>query len=106
LTVATAGPNAAPIERSGESLLATWLGFGSLGLFVAASGGRRRKRGMRPFLAMVAFGTLALALPLVDCGGSSASPAPSATPCGTYTITVMASSAGTSHRATFQFTVN
>jgi hypothetical protein len=104
LTVATTGRNAARMRRPGGSALATWLGLGSLGLFVVARGGRRRRRGMRVLLGTLVFGVLSLTL--VHCGGSSTPAAPAGTPAGAYTITVTASSVGTSHPARFQLTVN
>ncbi|MBI3646844.1 MAG: hypothetical protein HY233_12895, partial [Acidobacteriales bacterium] len=100
LTVATTGPNAAMIWQPSASLLATWLGFGSLGLFVAAIGTPRRKRVARVVLGLLVFGVVTLTL--VNCGGSSAR---GGTPAGTYTITVTATSGGVSHPATFQLTV-
>ncbi len=104
LTVATTGPSAAVMGRSGRSLFTTWLGFGGLGLLVGASGGRRRRRGAHIFLVVLLCGILSLTL--LHCGGSSIPVAPGGTPTGTYTITVTATSAGVSHPVSFYLTVN
>ena len=103
LTLATTGPNAA---RTGlrKSWVATSLGFGALGFFVIASGGRLGRRGMRMFLSMLVFGLLSLML--LNCGGGNTGAAPGGTPAGAYTITVMATSEGVSHVGSFHLTVN
>jgi hypothetical protein len=102
LTVATTGPNGALLGTSDRRLLATWLGFGSLGLFVVARGTPRRGRA-RIFLAFLLFGILAFTL--VACGGSTAT-SPTSTPPGAYPVSVTANSGSVSHEVTFQLTVN
>jgi Subtilase family len=100
LTVATTGPNSALLGTSDRRLLATWLGFGSLGLFVVATPRRGRAR---TFLAFLLFGILAFTLDA--CGGSTAT-SPTSTPPGAYPVSVTATSGSIRHEVTFQLTVN
>ncbi|MGE5324588.1 MAG: Ig-like domain repeat protein, partial [Actinomycetota bacterium] len=70
------------------------------GMVVVGSG---RKRRWQPLCLMLL--TCAVLSGLVACGGSSTPPPPPATPAGTFTITVTATSGSTSHQSAITLTV-
>jgi hypothetical protein len=102
LTIATTSPSAAPPAGGSTAGLGTTASVLGMGLGLALLGSLASRKGRRrPAFALLAF--LALTVVLTSCGGGgSHNPG---TPPGTSTITVTATSGGTTHTATVTLVV-
>jgi hypothetical protein len=103
LAISTTAPTAAPPGGNLGSRLFTSGGFLALGVvLVGAVAGRRRRKSF--FLLL---GVLALAAALGSCGGGGGSTVVHnpGTPPGTYSVTVSATSGGTTHQTTITLVV-
>jgi sugar lactone lactonase YvrE len=105
LTVSTKADSIAVSMRSKRPLMfACWSGSGLLGLFLFPAV-RRRGKGRRLIIASAML-VLGLVIILPGCGSNSHSTPAQQTPPGTYSVTLNATSGGTTHSSVLTLTVN
>jgi hypothetical protein len=103
LTIATTAPTSAPPAIGLGAGMGTTVGFLGLVLFGGLAA-RKRARRWRPAFLMLA--VLALAAAMISCGGGSTPVVHNpGTPPGTSTVTITATSGGTTHSATVTLVV-